>query len=301
MLDVIHRLFSTKSQTAKRSRGRAFAHVGPLEDRVVLSAISFVPITHVAVNPQPLPPLAQVEFNPVGFPRLDAGSKEPTAINLNGIYRSSVLVSADPTHPPEPCIVDVIYNLSGSESVNFVPPGPTQAGTFSASFNLSGTEEVLIAFLSGSPDKPFWIFTGTVREQGMMSGAVSPPTSSVGNSPLTGEWQHTEVTLERGVSSNAPFASWSNQVQDSSTGTFSETFVPPGPTNVPSVSASFTQQDQFMQTLVPPGPPIIPAGAATSINGTFSASGTMTDTLLAAQTATTPQVDAGAVQYIDPS
>jgi len=298
MTHFIHRLLDTRTRIAKRSRRRAFAHVESLEDRLVLSALSFVPISHVAVNPQPLPPLAQVEFNPVGFPRLDAASKDPTRIDLKGIYRNSLLVSVDPTHPPQPCIVDAIYSLSGSVTPNFIPPGPAQAGTLSASFGLTGTVEVLVSFLSGNPDKPFWIFTGTVREQGIESGTISSPTASA-NAQLTGQWQYTEVTLERGVSSNAPLSSWLSQVQTSSTGTFVETFVPPGPQQMPAASAVFTQQDQFMQTLIPPGPPTIPPGPSTLINGTFNASGTMTDTVLVAQTATTPQVDAGTVQYTD--
>jgi len=298
MPHFIHRLLGTRTIIAKRSRRRAFPYVESLEDRLVLSALSFVPISHVAVNPQPLPPLALVAFNPVAATGVSAGKVDLSTLSIQGAIRETAFVSTAPTHPPNPCIVDAIYSLSGSVTPNLIPPGPTQAGTFSASFSLAGTVTVLVSFLSGSPDRPIWIFSGTVREQGIESGTISSPTAAA-NSQLTGQWQYTEVTLERGVSSNAPFSSWLNQVQTSSTGTFVETFIPPGPQQMPTASAVFTQQDQFMQTLIPPGPPVIPPGPSTLINGTFNASGTMTDTIFAAQTATTPQVDGGTVQYTD--
>jgi hypothetical protein len=293
----IHRLLSTKTKTAKRTRRRTFGYVEPLENRLVLSALSFVPIAHVAVNPQPLPPLAQVEFIPIGFPALDASSKDAARLTLKGAFEHSALVSVG-THPPQPCIVDAIYSLSGSVTPNLIPPGPSQAGTFSASFSLTGTVGVLIAFESGSPSAPIWVFSGTVREQGTESGTITSPTAAA-NSQLTGQWQFTEVTLERGVSSNAPFSSWFSQVQTGSTGTFVETFIPPGPQQMPTASMTFAQQDQFMQTLIPPGPTNIPPGPATFVDGTFNASGTMTDTVLAAQTATMPEVDTGTVQFTD--
>jgi hypothetical protein len=66
---------------------------------------------------------------------------------------------------------------------------------------------------------------------------------------------------------------------------------------VASVSTAITQQDQFIQTTVPPDTVRTPG--LLNVSGTFDASGTLTDNTLAAQTATTPEVDSGTAQFTD--
>jgi hypothetical protein len=66
---------------------------------------------------------------------------------------------------------------------------------------------------------------------------------------------------------------------------------------MPAASATFTQQDRFIGAAAPLAD--IGRGDRVNVEGSLGSSGTMTDTLVAAQTATTPQVDAGTVQYTD--
>src|SRR5712692_11908469 len=49
----------------KKPRPSCRLQLEPLEDRLTPSGLDFVPIAHVAVNPQPLPPSALVEFDPL--------------------------------------------------------------------------------------------------------------------------------------------------------------------------------------------------------------------------------------------
>src|SRR5262245_1657026 len=88
----------------------------PLEDRLTPAGLNFLPSTHIAVNPQPLPPgqtlppSVLVELDSLVPPALDANDKGFISIHFSGIKSDKVTVIS-PSGTLQQWFVKTLYDL----------------------------------------------------------------------------------------------------------------------------------------------------------------------------------------------
>jgi hypothetical protein len=253
--------------------------------------LTFVPFSVVAVNPQPLPPLALVQFNPLpdvnNLPPGTTNFQNPIAIN--GSFQQTLAPS--PAQPNTfPGHLSIYYNLQGTVSGTETAPAGPVAGSFSAMFNITGQVTGYISLpgstmTSGSPiafSLP-WLFKTAITEQGTVSGplnsaqASAMTTDTMTFSAMVGEKQ-TEFRF-------SPFAAaimpWLIQTDVQAGGKFQVNVPAPSPVAITkdSVMAAFDVQDTFNSSLTTAAtmpPPAI------KIAGTDNASGTVAETVYTA-------------------
>jgi hypothetical protein len=254
-------------------------------------SLGFVPIAHVAVNPQPIPPYALVEFDPVPNLTSATGGEGIQRAQLAGTLSLPIFMPGAATSGP--CwLLKASYDLSASVTENITPSSPTsgQAGGLSATYNLSGQlTEVFVTLVPAQ--QPTWVFNGTISEKGSLNGVISPPDPATGAVRFAGQMEFLELTLSNAFSSGAH---WQQQGQTNSQGTLTEIM----PASGVSPTVSFSQQDQVTECLMQASP-FHPPNPCITIDAVFSTSGSTTENAIPSEPPFFPTVDTGSVQYED--
>jgi hypothetical protein len=271
----------------------------PLEDRLTPSFMQFTPIAHVAVNMQPLPPGIGVEFDPYKnftFPTAGMGIEQD---HITGFLSKQIGM---PGVTGACWILQAFYSANATVTETDVLPSPFAPGLISDTFSLTGTETVSLIPVAPTTG-PTWLFHGTFTETGTFDAGVSAPDPTTGMSGITGEWQFTNVTLERGIASNSPFNSWQEQIQGSSMGNVVEVAflagTPGQPVVTGPINATFWQQDQATECLMQVIP-FHPPGPCITVNAAFETWGNVNWMNNALTTAVnSPNLVTGSEQYTD--
>jgi hypothetical protein len=133
--------------TSRRRKTSCWPQLEALEDRLTSAAFwEFAPVAHVAVNPQPLPPSALIEFNPL----MNLGSATPGTSTqqeqiVGTLSKQITIPAATAGTPGQMWNLDVVYNLTGTATGTYVPPSPTAAGSDNVTFRLAGTVDETLA------------------------------------------------------------------------------------------------------------------------------------------------------------
>ena len=287
---------------------RARLQVETLEDRLTPSGLNFMPIVHVEVNPQPLPPLALVAFDPLpDFSSLPVGSTVEHKHIAGAKFDNVMVGSAAAGAAPMTMSVETFYSLDVSVTETVIPPSPFAAGSFHADFSVIGDlKEILIPQMQSQAiaqiEQFAWLEQTLANEQGEISGALSMPSGATSafdvltwNSQLSENGTEAPLVVPHGPST----MTWNLQANIQSAGMLQMYAVPPGPPITPPMTAIFMQQDQATVCLMPLAAVGHPPQPCITINAVFNAAGTTTNTVLVPQTAFTPEVDAGSAQYRD--
>jgi hypothetical protein len=274
----LHRLFARDRRRTASGR-RAPPQVEPLEVRANPVALSFVPMSVVAVNPQPLPPTALVQFNPL--PVLSdipsASQTVQTPIQIQGTFKQTLLPTSIPVPPGPPITFGTLtmtYNLTGT-----VTETVTSTGAYSATFTLTGqVTEVLQP--PGLVGQPAWSITTMISEKGIVSEPTlasadfkeqislvqteKPVTATTGVTP----WVVRSTVLSSGTFylntvSPAPITPFNatDQITESLTPVTPLASLPPLPT---LISAASTETGSVMESVYPPGPIVVPTVTGTT-------------------------------------
>jgi hypothetical protein len=263
--------------------------VEPLEDRANPVALSFVPMTVTAFNPQPLPPTALVQFNPLpvltGLPTTANTVMAP--VQIDGTFQQTLTVTGPSASPVAVTgQLALTYSLHGTVTLTTTPPDPTAgtAGSFHAAFSLSGSVTAVVypPQPPGLPTPPPWVLTATVGERGSVAGLLPGPASTtpaVANFTeqvsLSGSERHVFATATGGT--DTP---WAVSATLSSSGSFKVPPVPPGPTpDAVTVTTPFAAQDQFAASLVPVTPFGTPPPLPIRVSGAATAAGAVTESV----------------------
>jgi hypothetical protein len=286
-----------------------------LEDRTNPASLNFVPFTTVAVNPEPLPPTALIQFNPLpDLTGLSAGATTFTRpIVVQGVFHQSLIPStatggataamataAGPVAGPH---LDLTYSLRGTVTWSSPPPtaGATGPAAFTATFNLTGVVNGAI-YVPGQSAPMVWSINSTLTEQGSVTGPFFTPSAS----PVAGEiatfslqvgLTQTEAHAATAVNSAFP---WRIQSTNQSAGKFQlNTILPPSATAIPVLAPTpFSLQNQIGETLTQLTP--MASGALLQpirISATDDASGTVTTNFYPLVLAMLPPVAPGSTQY----
>ena len=259
----LHRLFARDRRRTASGR-RARPQVEPLEVRANPAALSFVPMSVVAVNPQPLPPTALVQFNPL--PILSdipsAGQTVQTPIQIQGTFKQTLLPTSIPV-PPGPPITSgtltMTYNLTGT-----VTETVTSTGAYSATFTLKGQ---VAEFLRppGLIGQPAWSITTAISEKGI----VSEPTLASADF----KEQISLVQTEKPVTATTGVTPWVVRSTVLSSGTFYLNTVSPAPIT------PFNATDQITESLTPVTPLASLPPPPTLISATSTQAGSVTESV----------------------
>jgi hypothetical protein len=298
-----------------RSQGKAPLRRRPrlecLEDRATPSVgLDFVPFSTVAVNPSPVPPTALVQFNPVpdlfGIPGAGAMFQDP--IHLQGTFHQTLTAPSATAGPARstPVVLDIVYNLTGSDSGAAVPADPTTAtpGHFAAEYNLAGTvtETLTIPAASATVLPTVWAIMTRLTENGTVTG---PLNRIVTGTPVVDEMTFDSTIgltqVQRKLSTtSAGSTPWSVQSDIQSTGKFEVNPVPPPTTTagaVAVVTTPFTLQNQITESLAPVPATSAPPPAPIKVTAVDNAAGTVTKYMRPLANSTAPLFLTGATQY----
>src|SRR5260370_126256 len=139
---------------AQRSRARRSCRlqVEPLEDRLTPSGLDFFPVAHVAVNPQPLPPSAIVEFDPLPTFRKAGGEQ----IKIAGVLSKEITIPpATAGTAGQTWSLEVFYDLTANETVTIMPPDPFSGQeSLSATYSLAGAMNEVFALMATNLTQP---------------------------------------------------------------------------------------------------------------------------------------------------
>jgi hypothetical protein len=221
--------------------------VEALESRltpIIAILVGFRPTALVVPTPEPVPPQTLVQFDPQ--PVLsDLGSP-----GLSQTYGGITIIDQG--------VLTVRSSFALGSVTEEQPPSPTSVpGSFSATFNLSGTERVDV-FRPGSTT-PLESKNATVTVTGCVVLTLQTPTPPMGQEfKYQMKWETTTVT--QGVVQDNQGHQWLDLAMVSTTGSASEVqhFSPEpsmafGPFG--EISGSFAVQDQIYETLTPVTPP----------------------------------------------
>jgi len=223
----------------------------------------FTPRAVVAVNPQPLPPIAYVQFDPEVVPterQTPGPCSSETAVHFQGQL----------TEVTDPIYMQFTYFCDGSIRGNVIPPGPGSAGSIIASYQVEGMITGTV-FVHGSTNVSSWQITATFTFNGTLSAMIHSPIPQ--DPPQTGMSQEIDGTFLTTTALNQTQTwnggpAWMALGIVTTTGNFSEICHRPG-----SCMESLTLQDQVHESLTP----MTPAGygPATKIDAVFTATGNL--------------------------
>jgi hypothetical protein len=245
-----------------------------LEDRLTPS-LDFFPVAHVAINPDPLPPTALVEFDPLPNLATATAGMSTQQEHLIGVLSKQIGMPG----VVEPCwILEAFYSLNASVTENDIPPSPFAAGSISDTFSLTGTETVALIPVAPTTG-PTWVFSGTLSENGTFNGVISPPDPATGISQLSSTFTQTGMQTGTWIDLGAPVLSAPDgreyHAVFQSAGMLGE--LPLAPTVMPSPpTANFRQQDQVTACFMPAPSPFHPPGPCITVNAAFATWGSVT-------------------------
>src|SRR5262249_44000732 len=262
MLRLLQKFWGARNRSndtarSPSSRRSCRLQVEALEDRLTPSlSLSFFPIAHVSVNPQPLPPgsgnevmfpgvyLEEVPL--VGTPVPGVTTEHET---LTGVLSKQVLLQTDPSASPSLWSLELFYSEKVSATENFVPPSAFNAGSFAATFSMTGS--VAAVLTSANPLQPTFRMTLKLVETGGVSWTQpgTPPTRTAhlawppptpDNGPETHFFPPGSTTIPPGPSlTPMTFLANTGSVGNEVIVSFEE-----GDPDRPLISAWFTLQDQ---------------------------------------------------------
>jgi hypothetical protein len=257
-------------------------------------------VAHVAINPAPLPPTVLVEFDPLPNLAATTAGMSMQQEHLTGAlsklitFPSGSLQASGSTYT-----LEAFYSLDASVTENVVPPSPFAAGSYMAMFSTAGTLSEILAPVAPTTGVT-WILNGAISEHGNMSGALNMPSPSAPGVLMVNFTTQASFggTATPWVLHAAIMPSWNFQANIQSSGKLVE--IPPGPSLMPAPStATFTEQDVVTACFMPPPSPFHPPGPCITIDATTNTWGSVTESMLTAATASTPEVDTGMTQYAD--
>jgi hypothetical protein len=244
----------------------------PLEDRLTPS-VDFIPITHVALNPTPLPPILLVDFNAqpsFGHEGSDSWVQHVVGAEFQTL---NLLAPIGATSSAQPWTLETIYSMVASGTENLVPPGALNAGSYSATFNLAGTVTEILAPVNPTTGAT-WVFNGTISQQGSISGALNIPSPIA---PAVDTLMWSSQSTENGTFVQFTFGTvfttqvpWQEQSQNNSQGSVMELVSPAAGL---TLSATFMQQDVVTACFMPAPSPFLPPGPCITVNAMFNAVG----------------------------
>jgi hypothetical protein len=287
---------SPQARSGKKGRRSRRFEIERLEDRLAPAGLDFVPIAAVSVNPQPLPPSALVEFDPLlqmsTIPATAQSIKSP--IHVQGHFAESGQIT-EPAAAAAPISwsLEVFYTLAGQASENLLPQGPTgQQSTIKASYKAAG-QMVTALTIEGAGGTQQTLQIDGITVQGSLDGTIPPTDPVVKKHVMNVKYEN--ITVVTGVTFSPSFGSWLRQTRSDSSGTVVETEQPAtvGGTGV-SLAASFSQRDGITTCLMPLTPIGHPPNPCYQIDGVWSAAGSVTENLVSPGP---PVVLAGPVQY----
>jgi hypothetical protein len=251
-----------------------------LEDRLTPSGLDFIPVTHVAVNPQPLPPLVQLDFDPVlNLTAASVGTIVQQEQVGGGGSQQNLFPNATTWFTGGSFGESSYYKLRLSVTGTILPPDPISGQeAVSASFSLAGTETVVLIPVAPTTG-PAWVYSGTLTETGTFNGVISPADPTTGTQQISGQWAFTMTAVGTSMTPNLPANSWQEMSQTRSQGwELSVAFLdgnPDQPAVTGRVNATFGQQDQVAESLTQVNPFIPPGLQVITINAVFNTSGSM--------------------------
>jgi hypothetical protein len=252
-----------------------------LEPRLTPALLDFVPIPVVAVNPQPLPPSASVELDPLVRVASVPGTAQTTSspILVQGhLSESGQIMNPASATAPTSWSVDAWYTLTGRASETLKPPGSaSQDSTINASYQMSG-QEVMVLTVQGPGGSQRFIQVDTLAVSGSLVGTDSPrdPVSH----QETGKRIWEQVTSVKGLSVSPSFGAWLLHATSDSSGTLIVTEQPPPSSLASPFIASFAQQDVVTACLVPATAVEHPPEPRYQIDAAFDAQGSLTEHLV---------------------
>jgi hypothetical protein len=235
-----------------------------------------VPIAHVAVNPQPLPPGALLQFDPLpDVNSIQLGPiGQPPGPNPNPIQVQGTLlefVNPSGTGGGGAGLFTANYSLQETvnESLTLPGPGLGQSGALLATINFTGQWQGVIEL----PGQAIWSASATFAGQGMVSGPLHvPPAGTTAIDIMSFVTHMTMTETERPLSPLGGIMSktvgWLSQTTLDSAGSFRVTAYPPGPPTYPPgpQNIPLAQQDQVSEILHPPGTSTSPVQIAAVYN-----------------------------------
>jgi hypothetical protein len=268
------------------------------------ATFTFVPMSVVAVNPQPLPPTALMQFNPLpglnGL--LSSTGTIQIPVDLHGAFQQSIASpSATGTPPVAPGHLLVIYDLQGAVSEAVTPAtSATQPATLAGTFHLTGTLTEIFS-PPGQLTQPPWVIRTTFGEQGSFSGPLNVPTTAgmPAIDPIAFTSQvtlgQTETRIATAAAGSTP---WSVQSTLAAAGTFMEQAGPPVTPTVLPAATPFTVADQITEHLTPVTT-TTPPPAPITIAAMFDAAGTVSTFSFPPNPIVLPGSGAGFTQYTE--
>jgi hypothetical protein len=234
----------------------------------------------VAVNPDPLPSTALIQFNPV--PVLDGIPSGPATFLLPIKFQGNSqedLVSPSIGVPPTTLgHLNIVYSLQGAATETIIPPGPTatQPGSFSATFTITGKVTEILTPPGLGPQQA-WAITTTISEHGTVSGPLTPPDGTDVH-PMNFTLRTDLTQIERSAVSAAGGTPWLVRATVNSTGAFQVREIPSAtPVAGFSLVAPFTDHDLITESLSPVSPVSVPPRPPIQILATNDAAGTVTE------------------------
>src|SRR5262249_54291493 len=158
-----------------------------LEDRLTPSfSLGFFPIAHVAVNPQPLPPLpvppsVAIELDSMpNLPSLTAGTSMQQD-HIAGFLSKQFMFqpAASTTSAPDPWFLQVSCSLNVSETATVVLPTASNAGSFWASFSIAGMWRASLVPVAPTTGTSWLINNAKINENGSIWGALNMSSATV--------------------------------------------------------------------------------------------------------------------------
>jgi hypothetical protein len=279
----LHRLLAPagpKARSSPLSRvRRPRPRIEALEDRMNPAGLTFVPFSVLAVNPQPLPPSALVQFNPLpdvnNLPSTPGSFQNPIA--FQGSFQQTITPSPSTTTAGK---LTINFSLKGSVSGTVMPPTAAGPGTFTAMYTITGTATETI-YLPGTTilSQYPWAISTAITESGTVSGPLNAASSTaIVTDPMTFS---ATIGLKQTEYSVNPFGiptvPWYIDAQVQAAGQFQVVVPPPGPTVVPdSVAATFAVQDGIDESLsTPAANPLPPYKILATDNGAGSVAETV--------------------------